>query len=144
MFGPPGNGKTMLAKAVSNSCGMTFYNITASTLTSKYHGEGEKLVRALFASARENSPSIIFMDEVDSLLSKRSAQEHEASTRLKTEFLVQFDGVLSSSSERILLISATNRPEELDEAVLRRYTKKLYIKLPDKPARIHLIQNLLS
>lgn len=119
LFGPPGNGKTLLARAAASECNATFFNISAASLTSKYVGEGEKLVRALFAVARELQPSIIFVDEVDSLLSERKENEHEASRRLKTEFLVEFDGLPANPEERVLVMAATNRPQELDEAALR-------------------------
>uniref|UniRef100_A0A8W7MTT5 Spastin n=1 Tax=Anopheles arabiensis TaxID=7173 RepID=A0A8W7MTT5_ANOAR len=145
LFGPPGNGKTLLARAVATECSATFFSISAATLTSKYVGDGEKLVRALFAVARELQPSIIFIDEVDSVLSERSSNEHEATRRLKTEFLVQFDGLpANSEADRIVVMAATNRPQELDEAALRRFPKRVYVTLPDRDTRELLLRRLLQ
>ncbi|XP_026850493.1 spastin isoform X2 [Drosophila persimilis] len=145
LFGPPGNGKTLLARAVATECSATFLNISAASLTSKYVGDGEKLVRALFAVARHLQPSIIFIDEVDSLLSERSSGEHEASRRLKTEFLVEFDGLPGNpDGDRIVVLAATNRPQELDEAALRRFTKRVYVSLPDEQTRELLLNRLLQ
>lgn len=145
LFGPPGNGKTLLARAVATECSATFFSISAATLTSKYVGDGEKLVRALFSVAREMQPAIIFIDEVDSLLSERSSGEHEATRRLKTEFLVQFDGLpANSEADKIVVMAATNRPQELDEAALRRFPKRVYVTLPDLDTRELLLRRLLE
>ncbi|KAI6199769.1 ATPase, AAA family [Aphelenchoides besseyi] len=139
LFGPPGTGKTLIARCVANQCKATFFNISASSLTSKWFGEGEKLVRALFQIARLKEPSVIFIDELDSLLSSRREAEHESSRRLKTELLVQMDGVCSNSNERLLVLAATNKPQELDEAARRRFPKRLYIALPTKEARLAML-----
>ncbi|KAG0202037.1 hypothetical protein BGX28_005320 [Mortierella sp. GBA30] len=144
LFGPPGTGKTMLAKAVSQESKATFFSISASSLTSKFVGESEKLVRTLFAIAQELQPSVIFIDEVDSILTERSENEHEASRRLKTEFLLQFDGAGSNSDDRVLVMGATNRPQELDEAARRRFVKRIYIPLPEPETRRNLLTKLLS
>eukprot|EP01134_Creolimax_fragrantissima_P004216 CFRG4216T1 len=143
LYGPPGNGKTMLAKAVAHEAKAKFFNISASSLVSKWMGESEKLVRTLFAMATELAPSVIFIDEIDSLLSVRSSNEHEASRRLKTEILVCFDGVGSAQTQQVLVMGATNRPFDLDEAGLRRLPKRVYIPLPDHGTRLALLQRLL-
>ena len=144
LFGPPGTGKTMLAKCVAHESKASFFCITASSLTSKFHGEGEKTVRALFENARKLQPSVIFIDEIDGLLSARRSQEHDAVRRLKTEFLLQFDGLRNKDSDRILLMGATNLPFELDDALIRRLTKRIYIPLPDASAKRYLIHRILD
>ncbi len=144
-FGPPGTGKTLLAKAVASESHCTFFSITASSIVSKWLGEGEKLMKALFSIARKKQPSVIFFDEIDSIMGKRTESEHEASRRIKTEFMTQLEGASTpSNADRILIIAATNLPWGLDEAVLRRLQKRIYIPLPDVRAREHLVRILLE
>lgn len=144
LFGPPGTGKTLIGKCIACQSGATFFSISASSLTSKWVGEGEKMVRALFAVARCQQPAVIFIDEIDSLLSQRGDGEHESSRRIKTEFLVQLDGATTSSEDRILVVGATNRPQEIDEAARRRLVKRLYIPLPEASARKQIVSHLMS
>ena len=140
LFGPPGTGKTMIAKAIASECNSTFFNISASSLTSKWVGESEKTVKSLFKVAYKKVPSIIFIDEIDSILSKRSGSENEATKRLKTEFLIQFDGLGSNTNARLLVIAATNRPMDLDEALLRRLPKRVYCGPLDENGRFEFIK----
>lgn len=144
LFGPPGNGKTMIGRAISVESGMNFMSISASSLTSKWVGEAETNVRAMFAVARAIQPTVLFIDEIDSILTSRGSNEQESSRRLKTEMLVQMDGIRSSNEDRLLVIAATNRPEELDDAVLRRLPKRVYVPLPEQAIREELIRSNLK
>ena len=134
----------MIAKAIASECNSTFFNISASSLTSKWVGESEKTVKSLFKIAYKKAPSIIFIDEIDSILSKRSGSENEATKRLKTEFLIQFDGLGSNTNAKLLVIAATNRPMDLDEALLRRLPKRVYCGPLDEDGRFEFIKKVIN
>ncbi|KAL8251969.1 hypothetical protein R6Q59_035662 [Mikania micrantha] len=144
LFGPPGTGKTMLAKAIANEAGASFINVSMSTITSKWFGEDEKNVRALFSLAAKVSPTIIFVDEVDSMLGQRTrVGEHEAMRKIKNEFMSHWDGLLTKPGERILVLAATNRPFDLDEAIIRRFERRIMVGLPTVESRETILKTLL-
>ena len=139
LYGPPGTGKSFLAKAAATETGGKFFSVSAANIVSKWMGESEKLIKGLFDLARKNRPAVIFLDEIDSVLSARSDNENDATRRLKTEFLIQMQGV-GNDDKGILVLGATNIPWGLDPAVRRRFQKKIYIGLPDAEARKVMFQ----
>ncbi|KAK8703352.1 hypothetical protein V6N13_021670 [Hibiscus sabdariffa] len=145
LFGPPGTGKTMLAKAIANEAGASFINVSMSTITSKWFGEDEKNIRALFTLAAKVAPTIIFVDEVDSMLGQRTrVGEHEAMRKIKNEFMTHWDGLLTKAGERILVLAATNRPFDLDEAIIRRFERRIMVGLPSIESREMILRTLLA
>jgi SpoVK/Ycf46/Vps4 family AAA+-type ATPase len=145
LFGPPGTGKTMLAKAVATETGANFINVPMSTITSKWVGEGEKYVKAIFTLASKLSPAVIFIDEVDSLLGRReSSGEHETMRKMKNEFMINWDGLRTKEQERVLVLGATNRPFDIDEAVIRRFPRRMMVGLPDASNREKILRVILS
>ena len=133
----------MLAKALAKESGATFINMHVSTLTNKWFGESNKLVAALFSLARKLQPSIIFIDEIDSFLRERASGDHEVTSMMKAEFMTLWDG-LTSSTDRIMVLGATNRPNDIDSAILRRLPKRYAVSLPNSTQREKILKLMLS
>ncbi|GMM36388.1 Msp1 protein [Saccharomycopsis crataegensis] len=142
LYGPPGCGKTMLAKALAKESGANFLSIRMSLIMDKWYGESNKIVDAIFSLAKKLQPCIIFIDEIDSFLRRRESNDHEITSSIKSEFMILWDGLVNSG--RILVLGATNRPNDIDEAFLRRMPKKFQINKPGGFQRMKILEKLLE
>uniref|UniRef100_A0A8D8QT59 ATPase family AAA domain-containing protein 1 n=1 Tax=Cacopsylla melanoneura TaxID=428564 RepID=A0A8D8QT59_9HEMI len=144
LYGPPGCGKTMIAKAAAKEAGMKFINLDISLLTDKWYGESQKLVAATFSIAGKIQPCIIFIDEIDSFLRARSSTDHEATAMMKAQFMSLWDGLATDNECVSIVMGATNRPNDLDPAILRRMPKRYAINLPNVEQRKTILQLYLT
>ncbi|XP_042374384.1 outer mitochondrial transmembrane helix translocase-like isoform X1 [Zingiber officinale] len=144
LYGPPGTGKTMLAKALAKESGAVFINVRISNLMSKWFGDAQKLVSAVFTLAYKLQPAIIFIDEVDSFLGQRQQTDFEALTSMKTEFMSLWDGFTTDRNARVMVLAATNRPSVLDEAIQRRFTQTFEIGMPDQNERVKILKVIVK
>jgi len=144
-YGPPGCGKTMLAKAIAKEAGATFINLQVTSLLDKWYGESQKRTNAIFTLAKKLQPSIIFIDEIDSFMRTRQSDDHESTRMIKTQFMTLWDGLETDcQNNRILIIGATNRPQDLDQAILRRMAAKYFISMPNIDQRLKILNLILK
>jgi len=144
LYGPPGCGKTMVAKATAKEAGCRFINLEVSSLTDKWYGESQKLANAVFSLAYKIQPCIIFIDEIDSFLRSRSSTDHEATAMMKAQFMSLWDGLLSHGRNDIIIMGATNRPQDVDSAILRRMPCRFYVSMPDESQRLEILRLILQ
>lgn len=144
LFGPPGCGKTMIAKATARASGCKFINLQASTLTDMWYGESQKLTAAVFSLAVKIQPCIIFIDEIESFLRNRSSLDHEATAMMKAQFMSLWDGLDTSSSTQVMVMGATNRPQDVDPAILRRMPTTFHVGLPNTRQRQDILRLILA
>ncbi|XP_054906551.1 outer mitochondrial transmembrane helix translocase [Poeciliopsis prolifica] len=144
LFGPPGCGKTMIAKATAKASGCKFINLQASTLTDMWYGESQKLTAAVFSLAVKIQPCIIFIDEIESFLRNRSSLDHEATAMMKAQFMSLWDGLDTSTTTQVMVMGATNRPQDVDPAILRRMPATFHIGLPNAKQREDILRLILA
>jgi len=142
LYGPPGTGKTMMAKAIAHEIDATFFVISPAQIMSKWVGEAEQNIRKLFVAAKEETKSVIFIDEIEALVPKRQSDSSTVMTRVVPQILQEIEGFDRNSDRALLFVGATNKPWMLDEAVMRpgRFDTRVYVGLPDAPARFKLLE----
>ncbi|XP_023163451.1 ATPase family AAA domain-containing protein 1 [Drosophila hydei] len=144
LHGPPGCGKTLIAKATAKEAGMRFINLDVAILTDKWYGESQKLASAVFSLAAKIQPCIIFVDEIDSFLRARNSNDHEATAMMKTQFMMLWDGLSTNPNSAVIVMGATNRPQDLDKAILRRMPAQFHISLPSEVQRVQILKLILE
>lgn len=144
LHGPPGCGKTLIAKATAKEAGMRFINLDVAILTDKWYGESQKLASAVFSLALKIQPCIVFIDEIDSFLRNRNSNDHEATAMMKTQFMMLWDGLSTNNESTVIVMGATNRPQDLDKAILRRMPAQFHISLPNVEQRLQILRLILE
>lgn len=144
LHGPPGCGKTLIAKATAKEAGMRFINLDVAILTDKWYGESQKLASAVFSLALKIQPCIVFIDEIDSFLRSRNSNDHEATAMMKTQFMMLWDGLNTNNDSTVIVMGATNRPQDLDKAILRRMPAQFHISLPNVDQRLQILKLILE
>lgn len=144
LHGPPGCGKTLIAKATAKEAGMRFINLDVAILTDKWYGESQKLASAVFSLALKIQPCIVFIDEIDSFLRNRNSNDHEATAMMKTQFMMLWDGLSTNNEATVIVMGATNRPQDLDKAILRRMPAQFHIGLPGPEQRLQILKLILN